>query len=53
MRASVGLSPMLTIIALVIGAKLLGAVGALLAVPVAAALQVIIGTIVERFRGKE
>jgi len=53
MRASVGLSPLLTIIALVIGAKLLGAVGALLAVPVAAALQVIIGTIVGRLRGKE
>lgn len=53
MRASVGLSPLLTIIALVIGAKLLGAVGALLAVPVAAALQVIIGTILGRFRGQE
>ncbi|OFX12840.1 MAG: hypothetical protein A2V59_04945 [Armatimonadetes bacterium RBG_19FT_COMBO_69_19] len=50
MRASVGLSPLLTIIALIIGARLLGAAGALLAVPVAAALQVIVGTIAARFR---
>lgn len=50
MRRSVGLSPLLTIIALIIGAKLLGAVGALLAVPVAAALQVVVGTILERVR---
>lgn len=48
MRAAVGVSPLLTIIALTIGARLLGAAGALLAVPVAAALQVIIGTIVGR-----
>ncbi|MGH8245561.1 MAG: AI-2E family transporter, partial [Gammaproteobacteria bacterium] len=40
MRHAVGLSPLLTILALVIGAKLLGLIGALLAVPVAAALQV-------------
>jgi predicted PurR-regulated permease PerM len=50
MRASVGLSPLLTIIALIIGARLLGAAGALLAVPVAAALQVMVGTIAARFK---
>ena len=49
MRASVGLSPLLTIIALILGAKLLGAAGALLAVPIAAALQVIAGELVRRY----
>lgn len=53
MRASVGLSPLLTIIALIIGARLLGAAGALLAVPVAAALQVVVGTLAARFRPQE
>jgi predicted PurR-regulated permease PerM len=33
----------------VLGAKLLGAVGALLAVPVAAALQVVVGVLVRRY----
>lgn len=50
MRHTVGMSPLLTIIALVTGAKLLGLVGALLAVPVAAALQVVVGEILETFR---
>jgi len=53
MRASVGLSPLLTILALVIGATLLGAAGALLAVPVAAALQVVVGTILGRVKPKD
>ena len=53
MRSAVGLSPLLTILALVIGGKLLGIVGALLAVPVAAALQVVVGEIVRRFRPDE
>lgn len=52
MKHAVGLSPLLTILALVIGAKLLGLVGALLAVPVAAALQVVVGSIFERFRAE-
>lgn len=50
MRRSVGLSPLLTILALVIGGRLLGIAGALLAIPVAAALQVVVGEIVQRFR---
>lgn len=53
MRQSVGLSPLLTIFALVVGAKLLGMAGALLAVPVAAALQVVVSEIVQRFRPEE
>jgi predicted PurR-regulated permease PerM len=50
MRAAVGISPLLTIIALIVGARLLGVAGALLAVPVAAALQVVVGTLVARFK---
>lgn len=41
MRKQVGLSPLVTIIALLAGVTLLGVVGALLAVPIAAALQVL------------
>lgn len=53
MRHAVGLSPLLTIMALVIGAKLLGLIGALLAVPVAAALQVVVGEIAERMKPRD
>ncbi len=53
MRRAVGMSPLLTILALVIGGKLLGILGALLAIPVAAALQVVVGEIVRRFRPQE
>lgn len=49
MRISVGLSPLLTIVAIMIGAKLMGVLGALLAVPVAAALQVVVGEVVGAF----
>lgn len=45
MSRAVGLSPLLTIIALLAGIKLLGITGGLLAVPVAAALQVIVAEI--------
>jgi len=47
------LSPLLTILALVIGGKLLGIMGALLGVPVAAALQVVVGEIARRVRPNE
>jgi predicted PurR-regulated permease PerM len=50
MKASVGLSPLLTIVAILVGAKLMGILGALLAVPIAAALQVIVGEAVRTFR---
>lgn len=53
MRRAVGLSPLLTILALIIGGKLLGLVGALIAVPVAAAMQVLVGEVVAAFRPKD
>ncbi len=53
MRQAVGLSPLLTILALIIGAKLLGLVGALLAVPVTAALQSVVGEVVRAFRPED
>ncbi|MGQ0570801.1 MAG: AI-2E family transporter [Armatimonadota bacterium] len=53
MQQAVGLSPLLTIIAILIGAKLMGIVGALLAVPIAAALQVIVGEVIRTFRESE
>lgn len=45
MSRAVGLSPLFTIIALLVGIKLLGIVGGLLAVPVAAALQVMVAEV--------
>ena len=50
MRMAVGLSPLLTVIALLIGAKLLGIIGVLLSIPVAAALQVVVGEIFQTIR---
>lgn len=46
MQKQVGLSPIITIMALLIGATLLGVVGALLAVPLAAAIQVFVVMVV-------
>ena len=43
----VGMSPILTLVALLSGIKLLGILGGLLAVPVAAALQVIVAEVVQ------
>jgi predicted PurR-regulated permease PerM len=42
MRATVSVSPLITIVALILGASLLGIIGALLAVPVAAAVQLMV-----------
>ncbi|MGQ0548073.1 MAG: AI-2E family transporter [Armatimonadota bacterium] len=50
MKQAVGLSPLLTLVAIMIGANLMGIIGALLAVPIAAALQVIGGEIVRTFK---
>jgi predicted PurR-regulated permease PerM len=50
MAKSVGMSPLLTIVAIMIGTRLMGILGALLAVPVAAALQVIVGEIIHIYR---
>ncbi len=43
MRNATGLDPLLTIIALLVGAQLFGLAGAIIAIPAAAILQVIIG----------
>lgn len=50
MKQSVGLSSLLTLVAIMIGTNLMGIIGALLAVPIAAALQVIVGEIVRTFK---
>jgi predicted PurR-regulated permease PerM len=46
MKKTVSVSPLVTIIATLIGGSLLGIVGALLAIPIAAALQLILGEVV-------
>ena len=46
MSRAVGTSPILTLVALLTGIKLIGILGGLLAVPIAAALQVIVGEVV-------
>jgi predicted PurR-regulated permease PerM len=50
MKQAVGLSPLLTLVAIMVGANLMGIIGALLAVPIAAALQVIAGEMLRTFR---
>ncbi len=45
MRKSVGLSPLLTIVSLMVGARLVGLTGAFLAVPVVLVIQVLVGTL--------
>ncbi|HEX4834926.1 MAG TPA: AI-2E family transporter, partial [bacterium] len=47
MARVVGMSPLLTLVALLTGIKLMGILGGLLAVPVAAALQVIVQEILQ------
>jgi predicted PurR-regulated permease PerM len=51
MSRVVGMSPILTLVALLSGIKLLGIIGGLLAVPIAAALQVIVSEIVSEIQG--
>ena len=53
MKQAVGLSPLLTLVAIMAGANLMGIIGALLAVPIAAALQVIVGEVIRTFRQPE
>lgn len=50
MARAVGLSPLLTLSALLVGIKLMGIMGGLLAVPVAAALQVIASEIAQEIQ---
>ena len=46
MERQVGVSPVTVIVALLIGGKLLGIIGAILAVPTAAILQVVLGEVI-------
>lgn len=46
MRGSVGLSPLLVVLAVLVGVTVLGPPGGIIAIPVAAALQVLIGDLV-------
>ncbi|MCL5957771.1 MAG: AI-2E family transporter [Chloroflexi bacterium] len=48
MKSTVGISPLTVILAMLVGASLLGIVGALLAVPVAAVIQVLYRDLVSR-----
>jgi predicted PurR-regulated permease PerM len=50
MGNKVGLSPVAVILALLVGASLFGLVGMLVAVPVAAVLNVFIGEAVEKYK---
>lgn len=50
MQKAVGLNPIFSIVALVAGAKLAGIVGALFAIPVATALDVIVREVLQRSR---
>lgn len=53
MKGAVGLTPLTTILAILAGAEFRGVVGALLAVPVAGALQVILGDLVREKQERE
>ena len=48
MKKAVGLNPLVVILAIAVGSRLLGFAGALLAVPLAAVLQIIVTEIIER-----
>lgn len=47
MRRAVGLNPLVVILAIAVGSRLFGLLGALLAVPIAAVLQIIVSEIIE------
>jgi predicted PurR-regulated permease PerM len=53
MRGAVGLTPLTVFVAILAGTQLLGVVGALLAIPVAATVQVIVTDILDRRRGRQ
>ena len=50
MKGSVGLSPLLVVLAVLVGATLLGPVGGIIAIPIAAAIQVLITNMVRSYR---
>lgn len=47
MRRAVGLNPLVVILAIAVGSRLLGIAGALLAVPIAVVLQIVVSEIIE------
>ena len=47
MKRAVGLNPLVVILAIAVGTRLLGIVGALLAVPIAVVLQIVVTEIIE------
>lgn len=53
MSRAVGMSPLLTLFALLAGIKILGILGGLLAVPLAAALQVIVSEVAQEIQQEE
>jgi predicted PurR-regulated permease PerM len=48
MKEAVGLNPLVTILAIIMGAKLAGIVGAVLAIPVFLTIQIITGVLLEK-----
>lgn len=47
MKRAVGLNPLVVILAIAVGSRLLGFAGALLAVPIAVVIQIIVGEVIE------
>lgn len=47
MKRAVGLNPLVVILAIAVGSRLLGVAGALLAVPIAVVIQIIVGEVIE------
>lgn len=47
MKKAVGLNPLVVILAIAVGSRLLGVAGALLAVPIAVVLQIVVGEVIE------
>jgi len=52
MRKSIDVSPFIVIVAVLIGASLLGIIGALLAIPVAGSVQVVLRQVLETRRSR-
>ncbi|MBU1629632.1 AI-2E family transporter, partial [Patescibacteria group bacterium] len=53
MQKAVGLNPLISIVALLVGAQLFGIFGALLAIPIATALSVVLSELYKYKQGKE
>lgn len=51
MKRAVGLNPLVVILAIAVGSRLLGLAGALLAVPIAVVLQIVVSEVIEERKG--